>query len=335
MLDLQTVFEHSPAPMCFTTGAIITGVNPAFKSLFGYTEDEVLGLNIVDDLTHPEDKELSYKYINSTDASWTITKRYFKKDGSMFWARVKIIRNKDELLGVFEDITAFKEIERLYKLLTQDFNTFAYSASHDLLEPLRSIRNYAELLSLHCNNFENNPEAKETYSVIISNLNIVKKLLDSLLSYSRIGTREIDIQELSILEIVHKCEYALATLIDEKDAQLLVECESVVRADELHLQRLLQNLIQNALKYAEVPLIKIGCEKRGRWYTIWVADNGPGIENKYFDFIFKPFKRISDGPNGIGIGLSECKRIVELYGGKIWVESELGKGTTFYFTLPS
>jgi PAS domain S-box-containing protein len=334
MLTLQTVFEHSPAPMCFTKGAIITSVNPAFMALFGYTLDEVLGLDIVEDLTYQEDKEISYKFINSGDSSWTVTKRYFKKNGSLFWARVKIIRNEDELLGVFEDITAFKEVERLYGLLTQDFDTFAYSASHDLLEPLRSIRNYVEILSNHCDNFKDNEEAQETYNVIINNLTTVKKLLDGLLSYSRIGTRKIDIQELSILEIVNRCEYALASLIDEKDAQLLVECESIVRADELHLQRLLQNLIQNALKYATVPLVKIGCEKKGRWHKIWVSDNGPGIETKYFDFIFKPFKRVSDTPNGIGIGLAECKRIVELYGGRIWVESEIGKGTTFYFTLP-
>lgn len=334
MLNLQMVFEHSAVAMCFIKGTTVTGVNNAFLQLFGYSEDEVLGLDIVTDLGYSKDQQISYEYLASPLSAWTIVKRYVKKDSSIFWGKSTVIRNVDELLCMIEDISSFKEIERLYEMLSSDFDTFAYSASHDLIEPLRSIRNYVDSLKKQCLDFNDNQAALDTYAVIIGNLSWVKSLLDGLLSYSRIGTRKLNIKQVSILEITSRCEHALASLIDEKDGQLLVECEAMVRADEIHLQKLLQNLIQNALKYADKPLIKIGCKREGRWQVLWIQDNGVGIDSIYFDFIFKPFKRLSDKPNGIGIGLSECKRIVEMYGGRIWVESEVGKGSTFYFTLP-
>lgn len=332
MLDFQTIFNNSPAPMCIVhePDMIITSVNEAFCALFGYFENELLGLNILDDLGYPDDKEESLKFIKANESSYTLTKRYIKKNGNVFWARVKIIKEESEFFGIFEDVSSQKELERLYEMLSRDFDTFAYTASHDLLEPIRSAKNYTDMLNLLYDDFKDNPKAKEAHDVITVNLDLVKKMVDALLSYSRIGTRKIEKKRLSLDTIVEKCKYALQSLIDDKSAQILLDCRSTIFADELHMQKIFQNLIQNALRYSEKPIVQIGCQGQ----MFWVSDNGVGIEEKYHKVIFKLFKRVDLTEGGLGLGLTEVKRIVELYGGKIWVESELGKGTTFYFTLP-
>lgn len=335
MLDLRKVFNHSPIPMAIVHKEtfIITGVNDAFCALFGYTPEEVLGLNILDDLSHEEDINESIKWANSGEESYTIIKRFIKKDGNTFWCRVHVVKDDDDLFGMYEDISDHRELERLYGMLSIDFDTFTYSASHDLLEPIRTVRNYVELIHKLYSGFEETEEAKEAYKIVISNLGLVKRLIDALLSYSRIGIRKTEIKTIKLSEAIEQCKYSLQSLINETGAQIISECDEVLNIDELHIQRLFQNLIQNALKYAEHPIIKIGCEKEGKGVKIWVKDNGPGIDKRYHKVIFKLFKRISTKENGVGIGLSECKRIVELHKGAIWVESELGKGSTFFFTL--
>lgn len=332
MLDFQTIFSQSPAPMCivYQEGYIVTAVNEAFCTLFGYTADELLGLNMLDDLGHLEDKEESIKWINSGEVSYTLTKRYIKKDGNIFWGRVKVIRDEKDFFVIFEDVSAHIELERLYTMLSRDYDTFAYTASHDLLEPIRTIKNFADKLDIKYEGFKEDEEAKEALTVVLTNIDIAKKMVDALLSYSRIGTRKIEKKVLTLEQVVERCQYALKLLIDEKNAKIIIDCQSKIFADELHMQKLFQNLIQNALKYSVDPIIQIGCQGQ----MFWVSDNGVGIEKKYHDLIFKIFKQLNPGKNGLGLGLTEVKRIVELYGGKIWLESEVGKGTTFYFTLP-
>lgn len=314
----------------FKEGYVITAVNDALCALFGYTVDELLGLNWLEDLGYYEDKEQALKWILSEEESYTIIKRYVKKDGNTFWGKAKVIRTEDDFFVILEDISAHKEIERLYDMLSRDFDTFTYSASHDLLEPIRTIKNYSDLLSLKYEGFKDDEEAQEAQKIISTNLDTVKKMVDALLSYSRIGTKKVEKKVLSLENVVEKCKYALKSLIDEKLAQIEIDCSSPILADELHMQRLFQNLIQNAIKYSDAPIIKIGCQGQ----MFWVSDNGVGIEKKYQEIIFKLFKKINPKGGGLGLGLTEVKRIVELYGGTIWLESELEKGTTFYFTLP-
>jgi signal transduction histidine kinase len=162
------------------------------------------------------------------------------------------------------------------------------------------------------------------------------KLLDDMLRYSKIE-RTRQNERLVDLDLI------LAEILEEmkplKDVNITIEKNlPTVTADENHLKQVFQNLLSNAVKYMDKPdgSIKVGCTEEGQMWKFSVSDNGPGIEQRHFERIFRIFQTLSENneSEGTGIGLPVTKKIVELYGGKIWVESEVGKGSTFYFTFP-
>lgn len=210
-----------------------------------------------------------------------------------------------------------------------------YIASHDLQEPLRAIRNYAGLIAAKYNNFADDPEAAEAYAILIKNTDWATRLVSALLTYAKISTYR-DLQIISIEEIVDVVKANLSLLIEEKQAIIDFKCESPpILGNIVHIQRLFQNLIHNALKYSEQPVITVTCEQHDLYVQFVVADNGKGIPVEYQEKIFHIFRRLdANTENGTGIGLAECRKIVERYGGKIWVVSKPGMGSKFMFTLP-
>lgn len=219
-----------------------------------------------------------------------------------------------------------------------ELQQFAYVASHDLQEPLRMITSYTQLLARRYGD-RLDAEAKEFINYAVDGANRMQTLINDLLKYSRLDSRG---REFGPADCAAACRAARANLkvaIEEKRADVSAGDLPVVYGDEVQLAQLFQNLIGNALKYSrpeEPPEISIEAQRTGDEWVFSVADNGIGIEQQYLDRIFQVFKRLHgrETYSGTGIGLAICKRIVERHGGRMWVESEPGTGSKFYFAIP-
>jgi PAS domain S-box-containing protein len=218
----------------------------------------------------------------------------------------------------------------------KDLEQFAYVSSHDLREPLRTVTGFVQILQ---DRYQDKLDAKagEYISYAVEGAKRMQQLIDDLLAYSRVGSGAV----MKIWNTQKSIDRALNSLkgsIEESNAWISVDPLPTAYADGTLLAQVFQNLIGNAIKFrsGEPPEIRIGARRSGASWLFWVRDNGIGMEPEYKDKIFVIFKRLHsrDKYPGTGIGLAICKKIVEQHHGKIWVESELGKGSTFYFTLP-
>ena len=219
-----------------------------------------------------------------------------------------------------------------------DLEQFAFSASHDLREPLRTVAVYTELLKRH---FGDKLDAKAATFVgyTVSGARRMEALMNDLLSYVQAarGTDE-EPPAVDSNQVLNMTLANLQTAIQESGASILSDDLPFVPVHAVHLEQLFQNLIANAIKYRNdtPPRIEIAARRSPHEWTFHVKDNGIGIDPQYAKQVFGIFKRLhsSESYSGTGIGLAICQKIVERYGGRIWVESELGKGATFCFTLP-
>ena len=245
--------------------------------------------------------------------------------------------------GVCFDITGLKEIEQTISKLNEelmrsnkDLESFAYVASHDLQEPLRMVSSFMQLLSMKYEN-KLDKDAKEYIGFAVDGAKRMYELLNGLLSYSRLSSRGEEFSRVDMNRIKDRIIDNLKLIINERNAEILSDELPVVFADETQMVQLIQNLISNSIKFSEnPPKIFISSRTEGQCYVFSVRDEGIGIESQYFEKIFQIFQRLvaREEYDGIGIGLAICKRIVERHKGKIWVESEPGKGSIFSFTIP-
>jgi PAS domain S-box-containing protein len=219
----------------------------------------------------------------------------------------------------------------------EELERFAYIASHDLQEPLRMVASYTQLLARRYRG-KLDEDADEFIGYAVSGANRMQQLIRDLLEYSRVGTRGGAFELVDCGEIVAQVLGDLAAAIGETDATVVTGALPTVRADRSQLRQLFQNLIGNALKYRSdaPPVVRIDADRKGDEWHFTVRDNGIGIAPEYAERIFVVFQRLHTQAEypGTGIGLAICKRIVERHGGRIWVESVAGEGTTFHFTLP-
>ncbi len=245
-----------------------------------------------------------------------------------------------------EDVKAATEIEnRLHEMNTelersnQDLEQFAYAVSHDLREPLRMIASYLQLIEIQ-NKDKFDTESKEFLSIAFDGAKRMNDLLDGLLQYSRVGSKGKIPVDCDFADIIRNATNNLMLQIDEAKAQIeTCNMPKNIPADKSQLIQLFSNLIGNSIKYRKPetsPIIEISCCDDDKFWTFCVADNGIGIESQYYERIFQVFQRLHGRTEipGYGLGLSICKRIVDRHGGKMWVDSEPGAGTSFYFTLP-
>lgn len=220
----------------------------------------------------------------------------------------------------------------------EELERFTYIASHDLKEPLRNITSFINLIQKKIGQ-QADAELQEYMSFVTRNTRQMYHLVEDVLNFSRIATLEIkDISPIDINVLLIDVEAALNRSILEKKASLEVEDLPMIRAHKTHLFMLLKNLIENGLKYneSEKPWVRISYQSEDGFYRFFVQDNGIGINPAYHEQIFEMFKRMNtrDKYDGTGIGLATCKKIVNKNGGQIGLESEEGKGSTFYFTWP-
>jgi PAS domain S-box-containing protein len=225
------------------------------------------------------------------------------------------------------------------KRLNEDLNQFAYSASHDLREPLRMVSIYTQFISRRLAG-RLNAEEEKYMQYILNGTERLESLIRDLLAYTQAA--ESSDSEPPITDAGQAMEralYNLTTALEEAGAAVTRSELPSVRIAEVHFVQLMQNLVGNAIKYRSeaFPVIKVGAVRRHNIWEFFVSDNGIGIEEQYREQIFGIFKRLhrTDQYSGTGIGLAICQRIVERAGGRIWVESEAGRGSTFFFTLPA
>jgi light-regulated signal transduction histidine kinase (bacteriophytochrome) len=243
-----------------------------------------------------------------------------------------------------QDITDQKQHERELQHWNEDLRRanqaleeFAYVASHDLQEPLRTVASYAQLL-VHRYIDKLDEDAKQMTASITAGVQRMQDLIRDLLEYSRAGEQsDANLQRVKAETAVQDALAGLAAAIQEAGAQVTLGTLPTVIGNPQLLAQLFQNLIGNAIKYRseQRPRIEITATPQNHEWVFAVRDNGIGFEPHYARQIFGVFKRLQNrSVSGTGIGLAICRRIVERHGGRIWAESEPGKGSSFYFTMP-
>jgi light-regulated signal transduction histidine kinase (bacteriophytochrome) len=242
---------------------------------------------------------------------------------------VSRIKQMEEKLRIYA-----RELERSNK----ELELFASLASHDLQEPLRSVSGFTQLLKKRYKG-KLDQTADEFISYIVDGAERMQRLIRDLLDYSRITSRGKPLATVDFNEALEAALVNLKSAIEESGAAVTSDQLPVVSADSGQIIRLFQNLIGNAIKYRgdSEPAIHVSAKRGDHEWFFSVADNGIGIDAQYYARIFQIFQRLHkrDEYSGSGVGLAVCKRIIDRHGGRIWVESDLGKNSTFYFTIPA
>jgi PAS domain S-box-containing protein len=257
------------------------------------------------------------------------------------------IFEREQLVGAvvsFKDVTSRKQAQEALATRTAqlersnaELQQFAYVASHDLQEPLRMITGYTNLLAKRYHG-KLDDSADEFIAFAVDGANRMRMLINDLLTYSRVDSQGKKPVPVDCELILSQTLAALGPAIQESAGKVTHDRLPTVNGDDVQLGQLFQNLIGNALKYRNSvpPIVHIGCRRRQDDWLFSIRDNGIGIDPRFAEKIFVIFQRLHTREQypGTGIGLAVCKRIIERHGGRIWVESELGQGSTFYFTLP-
>lgn len=219
----------------------------------------------------------------------------------------------------------------------KDLEQFAFVASHDLQEPLRKVISYCQLLQRRYGG-KLDAQADQFIEIIVKGGTRMSDLIRDLLAYARVGTQTAPAQAVDCAAIFRETAALLQETIRASGAKVTAERLPVVKADPTQVGQLFQNLVGNAVKFRgdKPPEVRVKARRQGSFWRISVQDNGIGIDPRFQDRIFDMFQRLHGKEKypGTGIGLAICKRIVERHGGRIWVDSVPGQGTTFNFTLP-
>ncbi|MDX1314282.1 MAG: ATP-binding protein [Eudoraea sp.] len=328
--------------------------NPVWKRLFGFDRDDRVYDQWVDRI-HPDDSENVMQnfasHMQGHSERYEAVFRYDHPEKGWVWLKSigKVIerdQNSEPLrmLGTTVDVSAQKKAEKnledtLQKLKASntELENFAYVASHDLQEPLRKIRSYIELLQMkYAELFDE--KASMYFEVVASGAIRMQELISNILSLSRITTRGEEFGTINSSDLVSETLDTLEISLQEQKAKVIKQNLPEIFGDKGQLRQVFQNLISNAIKFrAEAdPEVEVSASEEPDSWTFHIKDNGIGFDPKHAEEIFEVFHRLHsrDKYSGTGIGLAICKKIIERHGGKIWAESEPGKGTVFHFSLP-
>ena len=296
---------------------------------------------------HPDDRESMtslWRRCLATGEPFETEARLRRADGGFRWFMVRSVPLRDgagrvvKWFGASTDIDEQKRVEAELRRANQDLEQFAYAASHDLQEPLRSIKIYGELLATRFGS-KLDRKGAEFLEYLNSGASRMEMMVRDLLAYTQITKLGAPNESVDMNSVLSDTLANLRQTIAESGATVTADALPSVPVHRIHLQQLLQNLIGNAIKYRRpelAPAVHVSSEKQNEWWLISVRDNGIGIEPEYQEQIFGLFKRLhgNNEYSGTGIGLAVCLRIVERYQGRIWVESDPGQGSTFKFTIP-
>jgi two-component system sensor kinase FixL len=328
---------------------IITDCNPAGTELVGREKSELVGKH--QRILHPPGRiegefSKSFKEHLGEKQGQTLETQVVTKTGRIrdvaIRANLLEIRGKKLLQGIFRDVTEQKKAgQRQAQLLeqlertNQELKDFAYIVSHDLKAPLRGINTLVKWISSdYADKFDQ--EGMEQMNLLLSRVDRMHNLIDGILQYSRVGRVKEEKTQVNLNELVPDI---IDTLAPPENITITIEDElPVIECEKTRIVQVFQNLLSNAIKYMDKPQgkIRVACIDKDNCWRFSVADNGPGIEEKYFEKIFQMFQtlRPRDEFESTGVGLTVVKKIVEIHSGRIWVESKVGEGSTFFFTMP-
>jgi PAS domain S-box-containing protein len=318
-------------------------INPAFEKLTGLSRDKVVG-KLKSEVVPKDNVDWTKIYgkvaltgrpIHLDDYSDTLKRHY-----DIYAYSPK----PNHFAVIFSDITKRKVAEESLQVTLKrleksnyDLEQFAYVASHDLQEPLRMITSFLQLLQRRYGE-SLDADANEFIGFAVDGAARMQKLINDLLTFSRLNTKPVELREINTEEVLEQVIFESKIFIENNSAVITHDPLPAIYADFSQMTQLFQNLIVNAIKYrgSERPKIHISAKRGGEGWLFSVQDNGMGIEENQKIRIFKIFQRLHgrDEYEGTGIGLAIAKRIVERHGGTIWVESDPGKGSIFYFNIP-
>ena len=345
--NLQAAVSRKDSQGCYTF------VNPPFCEWFQKTASELIGLTdsqlfspeVADKLQQHDRLVLdSQQSVNSMDTLVFPSQQTLIVQSR----RTPLCDESGKPIGIQTiqwDITALKTAEEAclhyaaeLERSNRDLEDFAYSVAHDLQSPLRTVTAYCDRVREKWQPAWD-PGVAEDVALAVGGLKRMKHLIDDLLAYSLVNSGTLQLQPVAVDQIVADTLDNLHSAIQDAQAQITVESLPTVVCDRTQLGQVFQNLISNAIQYrsAQVPIISLSARPVAEGWQFSVVDNGMGIDPRQHERIFEIFQRLhsDDVIPGTGIGLALCKRIVERHGGRIWVDSQLGRGSTFHFTLPT
>jgi PAS domain S-box-containing protein len=335
-------------------GRLLDANDRACVSL-GYAREELLNMafkdieqSVPDDSSwHEQMEELKLK------GDLVIQGQHRRKDGTTFFAETSLklvsqnrqdgLRQKEDfVIAIARDVSERRQAEQKQAQLleqvektNQELKDFAYIVSHDLKAPLRGIKNIAEWITTdYADKLDD--KGKEQMNLLVGRVDRMHNLIDGILQYSRVGCVEEEKAVVNLNELVTE---VMDLIAPPENITITIENElPTIECERTRMMQVFQNLLSNAVKYMDKPQgqVEVRCIEEDGFWKFSVADNGRGIEKKHFEKIFQLFQTLAprDEFESTGIGLTVTKKIVELYNGKIWVESEPGQGSTFFFTLP-
>lgn len=340
--------------------------NQKWLDILGYTETEIYKNNMLalSPKLQPDGipsanklRDIVQKYKKDKvvqEFEW----QFKKKNGASFWTKViwtsinwygsdcvmiiahdidKLKKQEIKLRDNMLELEQKNEALKAYIASNKQLKDFAHMTSHDLKQPANTIKGFAQILKKKMADKMDDKECKITDTIITVSDNMTD-LIDGLLHYATANNEKIKTEELSIQTILNEMTAELNALITSQNANIIFDnLPCTIMGNKVQIRQLFQNLISNAIKYKSPhrkPVITISAQEKNEFWEFEVKDNGLGIRKKNFSKIFQLFKKLhNDDTLGTGIGLNTAKNIVENHGGEIWLTSEYGKGTSFYFTI--
>ncbi|MHB1262282.1 MAG: ATP-binding protein [Thermoplasmatota archaeon] len=343
--DYHRLFEANPTPLIVVdhAGLRIVAANPAASRALGYSEPEFLASAFAD-FVSPSDRDALLRLAEPAPvpgllearSSWNVRRR----DGTP--VRLEVAGAALEFAGhpcaVLFQPAGHEPSAQDVGSSGASLPEFSFSALHDLKEPLHLIKGYLSLLRSHGGSSLDD-ESREFLESAFDGTQRMQAIVLNLLEFFRVDARGIAPEPVALDEAVDQAVEGLRLQVKEAKAEVTHDKLPPVMADRVQLARVLQNLLSNALKFrgSEAPHIHVGARQEGQRWDVWVKDNGIGIDPKDQERVLQPFQRVhsTDEYPGTGLGLSICKKIAEMHGGRLWIVSEVGRGTEVHFTLPA